>query len=556
MIDYVWNTQGIANSTSDILNFIMKERNFTKQQMLDYLKNIPDYNDAMLFKDMDKIVCKIKNAIKNNKKICIFGDYDSDGVNATYILYRALKFLDANVYYKLPHRLKDGYGIQEKSILKMRDEGIELIITVDNGIAAINAINKALELGIDIIVTDHHQPQEELPKCLFIDAHVKGSNYPFKDLCGAGVAFKLASVLIDNFENCEIYKDLLISAMIGTVSDVMPIYGENRRIVIDGLKLINNGYNIGIQKLLEILNLDGKEIDSGTIGFKIGPCINAAGRLDTPLHSLNLLLSDDDYSALKYANKINDLNEKRKKLQKEISNNINIDENNKVIISTIDGKIAGIAGILASGIAEKYMKPCFIFHNDENKCVGSARTFGNFPIIECLNKSRDLIISGGGHNAACGLAVEPNKLSLFQKSCNDIFDEWLKENPNGLIQELFGTCEIDNFDILTIKLVNNINKLKPFGEGNPEPIFVTKNVAVENYRIVGKNKNVMQLTCSKGFKEIKCVGFESFMKKFEECGNPSNIDIMYKVGINEYPIGVKNLQLVLIDFKTGEDYYE
>ncbi len=143
----------------------------------------------------------------------------------------------------------------------------------------------------------------------------------------------------------------------------------------------------------------------------------------------------------------------------------------------------GIAGILASGIAEKYMKPCFVFHNDESKCVGSARTFGNFPIIECLNKSRDLIISGGGHNAACGLAIEPNKLSLFQESCNNVFNEWLNENPNGLIQELFSTCEIDNFDILTIKLVHSINKLKPFGEGNPEPIFITKNVDVGVYTL-------------------------------------------------------------------------
>ena len=556
MINYVWNTQGTAKTVSEILNYIMKERNFTKQQMLDYLKNIPPYNNAMLFKNMDKIIFKIKKAIKEDKKIYIFGDYDSDGVNATYILYRALKFLGANVYYKLPHRLKDGYGIQEKSILQMQKDGAELIITVDNGIASIDAINKAIELGIEIIVTDHHQPQEQLPNCLFLDAHVPGSNYPFLDLCGAGVAFKLASVLIDDFENCEIYNDLLVSATIGTISDVMPIYGENRRIIIDGLRLINSGYNIGIQKLLEVLNLDGKEIDSGTIGFKIGPCINAAGRLDTPLHSLNLLLSDDDYSALKYANKLNDLNEKRKTIQKEIAQNIDVDNNNKVIISTIDGKIAGIAGILASNIAEKYMKPCFIFHNDKTKCIGSARTFGNFPVIECLNKSRDIIISGGGHNAACGLAIAPEMLPNFQESCNNVFDEWIKQNPDGLIQELFSTCEISDFDVITEKLINNINKLKPFGEGNPEPVFITKDVNVENIRIVGKNKNVIQFVCEKNFRKIKCVGFESFMKKFEECKNPKNIDIMYKVGINEFPAGIKNVQLTLIDFKMRRGYYE
>lgn len=546
-----WLPQGVAYSIKDVLNFLMKERHFTKEQMLDFLKNLPNYNNPFSFTNMKAIVDKIKKAIKENKVIYIFGDYDSDGVDATYILYMALSYLNANVYYKLPHRLKDGYGLKVKSIEELKEKGAQLIITVDNGIAAIEAVEKAKELGIDIIVTDHHQPQEKLPDCLFLDAHVEGQGYPFKDLCGAGVAFKVASALIDDFEHSEIYNDLLVAASIGTIADVMPIYGENRRIVIDGLKLINNGDNIGIQKLLEGLEINGKEIDGDTIGFKIGPCINASGRLDTPLHSLNLLLADDSYSASVYSKKIIDMNEKRKALQKEIADSIKVNNENKVIIATVEEKVAGIAGILANTISEKYMKPCFILHDSGDILGGSARTYGKFPVIECLNNSRDLIISGGGHQAACGLSLYKDNLEEFQKKCNETFEKWLKENPDGLIQDLFATCEIEDLGIISLKLIENISKLKPFGEGNPEPVFISRGLDVEQVRVVGKNQNVLQFNVIKNDVKIKCVGFESFKNKFEELGKPKKIDLMYKIGTNEWPKGTKNIQLMAIDIKRG-----
>lgn len=547
---YKWHIPLEAKTMFDVYKAIAIERKFNRSQMDNFIKNNVFYNDASTFKNIDLIVDKIKDAIKTNKKITVFSDYDCDGVCSCYILYLTLKHLNANVNYILPHRLKDGYGIRVKSIDRMKEEGTELIITTDNGIAAIDAVNRANELNIDIIITDHHQPQEELPNCLFLDAHVEGSGYPFKELCGAGVAFKLSSLLIDDFKNCDIYYELLIACSLATVADQMLLIGENRRIVMDGLEAINTGKaSFGINKLLDILNIDKNNVNSGNIGFGIAPCINASGRLDSPDNSLKLLLSDCDSEADYYANKIHSFNEKRKELQNDIFEKIQVDDEDKCIIVTIEGNVAGIAGILASKISEKYLKPTFVFHDDGDKLSGSARTYGEFPIIDCLNNSRDIILNGGGHAAACGLALKKDNLELFKKSCNDTINSWQLENPDKLDKCLNATCGI-SFDLINNKLINNINKLEPFGNGNEEPIFATKNVEIIEDKIIGKLENVVKFKLKENGVIIDGIGFEPFKNKYCEAGYPKKINLMYKVKLNEFPKGTFKKQLICIDFKA------
>lgn len=550
---YKWDIQGKASSLQDILRYIAKERNFNKEQMLEFLKSKNKIYNPYLFKNMDKIVEKIKYHIKNENKILIVGDYDCDGVFASYILYMALKYLNAFVDVKLPHRLHDGYGLKPKLINFAYENKYDLIITVDNGIAAIEAVNLANKLNIDIIVTDHHQPQDELPNCLFLDAHVEGSNYPFNGLCGAGVAFKLSDALIENFNKTPIYKDLLQGCAIATVADAMDIVDENRAIVIEGLKILNsNDKNIGIKKLLERMNYQDKEIKLDTIGFNIGPCINAAGRLDTPNRALDLLLSDDDYTSEKKANELVELNEKRKTLQKNITDNLSVNTDNYCLIVEIPANIAGIGGIIASNVAEKYQKPCFVVHGNDI-LTGSGRTIGDFPIIDCLTLNKDVINSGGGHAAACGFSIKREMLEKFQDRCNKIYNKWLKVNPELIYPTLKATCEID-FRLVSERLYHNMSKLQPFGNGNQEPVFVTRNVQIISSKVVGELQNAIQFKFFNKNINLNGIGFLQIKNKYLELNQPANVDIMYSININEWPKGKYNLQLQMIDLIPSKNY--
>ena len=548
-MEYKWNNPPIAKTSFEIYKCLAKERHFSRETMKNFINNNIEYHDASLFKSSKAICDKINKAIKDNKKIAVFADYDCDGVCSCYILYMALKYINADVIYKLPNRMKDGYGIKEKSVLELNDLGVDLIITTDNGIAAVDAVDKALELGMDIIITDHHLPKDKLPNCLIMDAHVKDSGYPFNGLCGAGVAFKLASLLIKDFKNCYIYSELVTAAAIATIADQMLLIDENRKIVKEGLMNINSPLcSIGILKLIELFGLNRYKVNSGNIGFAIAPCINAAGRLDTPEYALKLLLSDCDSDAKYYGEKIFNLNEKRKEIQKNISDNLIVDDNTECIMIAMKENITGIAGILASRIKEKYLKPTFIFHDDGENLGGSARTFGEFPIIDCLNGNKDLILEGGGHAAACGVKLKKENLKKFNDRCDEIFKKWKQENPDKLLQELKATCKID-FTLINDKLVNNINKLEPFGNGNEEPIFICENIEVVESKIIGKLKNTVKLKLKNNNVELDAIGFQSFKEKYCEAYSPKNINLMFNIKLNEFPKGTFKIQLNCIDFK-------
>lgn len=547
---YRWKINGKANSIVDILKAIAEERKFSKEQIISFISQEQELHDPFLFRNMRPVVDRIKSAINNNEKICIVGDYDCDGVCSTYTLYTGLKYLHANVIYKLPHRIKNGYGLKRPLVDYAIENGSTLIITVDNGIAAIDAVNYAKEKGIDVIVTDHHDVQEELPDCLIINPK-EDLNYPFQGLCGCGVAFKLLSALIDDFFNTDIYETLIEIVAIATVADAMELIDENRFILIEGLKRLQDTQNDGLRELFDIGNLSGKTITSSTIGFFIGPNINACGRVDSPDIALNMLLADDVVEANKFANKVVNLNSYRKELQLKALESLQVNEEDNVIVTIIDDKYAGIVGIIASNIVDKYHKPCFVFHGDKEIIGGSGRTFSDFEIINCVVKNKNIVEGGGGHKGACGVSIKSNRIEEFKVACNKLYDEWLKNNPQSSSPTLNATCEIP-LELANMRLINNIKKLEPFGSGNPEPIFVSKNIDVLTSRVVGKSQNVIQFTFGDNNCSVKGIGFNSIKEKFEQEGSPMKVDIMYTVDINEWPANVFNPQLNIIDIVVSE----
>lgn len=554
-MDSKWNIPGKANNLIDVLRYIAKQRDFSKQQIKDFISTVQKPHDPYLFPDMENVVKRIKHAIENNETICIIGDYDADGVTSTYTMFRGLKQLGANVIYKLPHRIHNGYGLKRPLVDFANENDSKLIITVDNGIAAIDAIEYAKELGIEVIVTDHHEPGEILPDCLIINPKVS-SEYPFDGLCGCGVAFKVICALHDNFEGTELYNHLIEIVAIGTIADAMAIVDENRTFIIEGLKRMENTSVVGLRELFFESGKEEIKVDVDTVGFFIGPNINACGRIDTPEIALNLLLSDDAVTGKSFATKLLKLNELRKEMQATALSELKIDENDAIIVEKIDSKYAGIGGIIASNIVDLYKRPCFIFHDSETSETigGSGRTYGEYEVINCIKNNRDIVVSGGGHKGACGVAVKKENLKLFKERCNEQYKLWCNNNPEGLVPTINATCEI-GFDLATERLINNIEKLKPYGEGNPEPVFYTSCVDVINCKIVGKNKNVIQMNLSKNFKDIKAVGFNKILTKFNEMGCPNKIDILYTIALNEFPEGHFTVQAIIQDIRETNSYY-
>ena len=549
-MQFKWNIPGKAKDGIDILRYIAEERNFSKEQIKQFINNLQKPHDPYLFEDMKEVVNRINLAIKTNEKICVIGDYDCDGITSTYTMYMGLKYLNANVIYKLPHRVKNGYGLSNKLVDYAKENNTNLIITVDNGIAAAEVVDYAKQLGIDVIVTDHHEPKEILPNCLIINPKVSNS-YPFNGICGCGSAFKTISCLIPDFENSDIYEQLLEILAIGTIADAMELIDENRTFVIEGLKLLNNTKNIGLKCLFEKTGLSDKVIDVISIGYIIGPNINAAGRLESPDIAMDLLLSDDEFEAEKLANKLIKLNEKRKDLQSKVVEGLEVNNEDNCLIEIIDECNAGIAGIIASKVVETYHKPCFILHQKNEILSGSGRTFDKFNLVSCIENHKDIVIGGGGHESACGVSINKDNIDKFRQACNKEFDDWLKNNPDKITPSLNVTCETD-FNLLDKRLISNINRLQPFGNGNLEPTFATFNAKATQIKIVGKNLNTIQFNFEKNNIKIKAVGFSKIKEKYDKIGDSSEYDILYKIGLNEWPKGIFNVQLIIDDIKVSD----
>ncbi|MBR5252189.1 MAG: single-stranded-DNA-specific exonuclease RecJ, partial [Oscillospiraceae bacterium] len=384
-------------------------------------------SDPYLLKDMDIAVDRIRQAVENGEKIVIYGDYDVDGVCATATLFTCLENMGANVFYKLPNREKDGYGLNAGILQSLKNKGVDLVVTVDNGIAAISEVEFARSIGLDIIVTDHHLPKGEIPDALaVVDPLRKDDTSPCKTLCGAGVAFKLVCALeeADPMEMLDYYGDFVA---VGTVADLMLLEGENRTIVKAGLVLLNEGMRQGFNSLIEVCGLKGKEITSESIAYAIGPRINAAGRMADPTIALELLLSEDEDEALLLAQQLETENHKRQDIQNKMAEDITQEilsdpdmVKDRVIVVWGENYHPGVVGIVASRLVETYAKPAIVLTRDNESYKGSGRSVASFNLHRALEQTKDWLVRYGGHELAAGLTIEEENLENFRRAINEV----------------------------------------------------------------------------------------------------------------------------------------
>ncbi|MDU7501028.1 MAG: single-stranded-DNA-specific exonuclease RecJ [Finegoldia magna] len=552
---------------------ILLNRNITDFQAFLNPNAENSYHDPFLMKDMDRAVDIIINAIENDQYIRIVGDYDQDGNSSTMTLLDGLGYFTDKLSYDIPNRMTDGYGISFNIIEKCIEDNIDLIITCDNGISAIEQCEYVKQNGLKIIVTDHHQTikhdgKENIPNAdAVINPQQQSCKYPFKSLCGAGVCYKLIQAI--NVKKgygmleCE---NLLQYVAMGTVCDIVDLKDENRYFVTKGLQEINNTDNYGLKCLIEMTGIrNGVNVYS--LGFIIGPCINAAGRLDTAKLGVELFRDENMDNVEAYAKILVDLNEKRKKLTEDGFNKaVEIIENtglinDDILICNVEGIHESVCGIIAGRIKEKYNKPTLILTRSENYNIlkGSGRSISEYDIFKEFDEFREMFVSFGGHPMACGLSIEEDKLDEFRTKVNQnsrlTEEDFVKKI---LIDSSFYVDKID-FD-----LIEEIDRLRPFGKDNPRPILGDRDLEIIFAKMIGKNKNVLKLKLLKNNRTIDAILFSEaiekynyLLEKFDEnvmsklensiaCN--AKIDIIYYPEINDFN-NVKNIQLNLIDLR-------
>ena len=480
-----------------------------------FLKQTP-VSDPYLMKDMDKAVERILTAVDNGEKIVIYGDYDVDGVCATATLFTCLENMGANVFYKLPNREKDGYGLNADILQSLKNKGVDLVVTVDNGIAAISEVEFANSIGLDIIITDHHLPKGEIPNALaVVDPLRADDTSPCKTLCGAGVAFKLVCALedADPMEMLDYYGDFVA---VGTVADLMLLEGENRTIVKAGLALINEGMRQGFNSLIEISGLSGKEITSENIAYAIGPRINAAGRMADPTIALELLLSEDEAEAMLLAQQLENENHKRQDIQNKMAEDITQELSSnpdfvkdRVIVVWGENYHPGVVGIVASRLVESYAKPAIVLTRDGEYYKGSGRSVGSFNLHRALEQVKHLLIRFGGHELAAGLTIEEENLEAFRRAINEAADcvEGMEKTESLKVDCTVGIDEI------SVDSVMQLGYLAPFGNGNPTPTFMVENVQVAGVYPVSDGKH-LRIKVKKGAAYLQGVMFNVSPSEF------------------------------------------
>jgi single-stranded-DNA-specific exonuclease len=467
------------------------------------------FHDPYLFKGMDQAVNRIKVAIKNQEPILIFGDYDGDGVSSTTVLMITLKDLGANVDFYIPNRFREGYGPNEAAFRHAAEIGIKLIITVDTGVAAAHEANVAKELGIDLIITDHHEPGPVLPEALtIIHPKLPESTYPFRELAGVGVAFKLAHALYG-----KVPEHLLEIAVIGTVSDLVSLTGENRLIVKKGLEKLKTTKNIGLKAIFKQAGVDQKTVTEETIGFTLAPRINAVGRLEDADLAVRLLLTDDPEEAQDLAAEMESLNKTRQTIVnaitteaiEEVESNFPVDQNNVLVIGR-EGWNPGVIGIVASRLVEKFYRPVIVLNFDMEKGLakGSARSIAGFDLFKNLSVCRELLPHFGGHPMAAGMTLKIDDVAELRTRLNKLASEQLTKGDYIPITWLDSEIKLDSINIGTL---DQINLLSPFGVDNPKPKVLVDGVHIANMKKIGSDSTHLKLTIEEKGANLDGVGF-------------------------------------------------
>jgi len=569
------------SGVSEVVAKILINRGFDNE--IDIKKfmraSINDLYDPFLMKDMEKATGLIKLAIDRNERIVVYGDYDADGVTSTVIMYKALKRCGANVEFYVPDREHEGYGINSDRIRKLALEGFEVILTCDNGIAATEQVELAKELGMKVIITDHHELQFEEngvgvrtfkvpPADAVINPKQEECQYPFKYLCGAGIAFKFVQALyIKCGINVEFANEFIEIAGIGTICDVVDLIDENRIIAKNALEMLTNTKNLGLKCLKEILSINDKEIKCYHVGFQIGPCINATGRLETAAISVELLLCEDENRAKELAKILFELNKKRQDMTNE-----NVEEvikivnqgafkEDKVLVIYKDTIHESIAGIVAGRVRETFNVPTIILTKGKENPKGSARSINEYNLFEELIKCEELLEKFGGHPMAAGLSIKEENIEKLRQKLNlicKLTDEDVL--PKARIDQRMPLSKI-NYDI-----IYELEMLEPFGKGNSSPLLAEKNIPVLRIDILGKNANTLKMKfvmpgVNKTIDGICFNRVEEFTEMLKDrygqdymsyLSSPKGLklDLIFSPQINEYN-GRKSIQIKMLEFKIS-----
>ena len=560
---------GIAEKyqISPIIARLMRNRDVIGDEAIDFYLNgtVENLYDGLLMKDMDRAVDILKEKIEEGKKIRVIGDYDIDGVNATYILQQGLAGLGADVDTDIPDRIKDGYGLNQMLIDRALEDDVDTIITCDNGIAAMSEIAYGKENGMTIVVTDHHEvPYLEEngekkyllpPADAVVDPHRADCEYPFKGLCGAAVAYKLVEVLYRVSGKSEqevehLQERLMENVAIATIGDVMDLVGENRVFVKKGLELLKTTKNEGLHALMQCTGVDTANLNTYHIGFVIGPCINAGGRLDTAKRALELLNASNRREAVTLAADLKELNDSRKEMTEEgVEEAVRQIESSswkddQVLVVYLPECHESIAGIIAGRIKERYYRPTFVLTKGETGVKGSGRSIEAYDMFAEMSRCRELFTKFGGHKLAAGLSLEEEKVEVFRKRINELAD--LTE------EDLQMKVSIDMrlpFPYINEELIHELKILEPFGKGNGKPLFAESKLRVIQPRIFGKNRNVLKcrLEDQQG-NQMEAVYFGEVEDCLRQMEKKQIMSFTYYPSINEY-MGRRTIQLTIVNYQ-------
>jgi single-stranded-DNA-specific exonuclease len=533
-----------------ILQLLRKRGVESREQIERFLDpRIECLYNPMLMKDMEKAVDRIKSAVKKSEKITVYGDYDVDGITSTCIMMKTLKKMGGNVDYYIPSRLDEGYGLNRDSIEKIHGRGTTLIITVDNGISSFEEVDYAKSLGMDVIITDHHEPQDLIPQAVaVVNPKQNNCHYPFKNLAGVGVTLKLAHALT-NLDQ-QTLEDNLELAALGTIADIVPLLDENRIIAKYGLKHLEKTDNRGLKAMKSLLNISDMQLDTTKVSFLLAPRLNAVGRISSAEIAVELLLTGDETRAFELAQTLESINQERQAIESKIltqaremiEKDLDLDED-RVIVASSQEWHPGVIGIVASKLVEIYNRPCILIAMEGEEGKGSGRSIPGFNIFEALSQVSHLLTRYGGHEQAAGLAISVNNIEIFREEINKIAGNTLNRKYTP---ELNIDMELKEEDI-TLDLAGQLELLEPFGYGNPKPVFMCKNFCVNHIRTVGNEDRHLKLSLKKKQKQIAAIGFNFGLYK-EELNMAPVLDIAFYLEVNRWQ-GITEPQLKIKDIK-------
>jgi single-stranded-DNA-specific exonuclease len=547
--NWIWPSALPENVKRELMDFapverlLLHRRNLNKRVDAEAFlrRKPPEKDDPFLLKDMEKAVGRILAAKEDGDRVVVYGDYDADGITATALLFETLRGLDIQAQFYIPDRITEGYGLNDEALTQLRDCGAVLIITVDCGIRAIDEIRNGKANGLDVIITDHHAPGPELPEAFaIINPKQEDDHYPFRGFAGVGLAYKLCQALYRAMGK-ELRGDFFELVAIGTVADLAPLFGENRFLVYEGLERLSRTKRRGLQALLEVARVNDRVVNADTIGFGLGPRINAAGRLENAASALELLITKEEDRARELALKLNSINRRRQMLTGEVVNQarsqvIEDAASKHLILAANPDFHEGIVGLAASRLMEEFYKPAIVATMGEDFTRGSARSIPGFHITEAFDLCKDILHQYGGHSSAAGFTVLTSDLQVLWDRLEKIAGEKMAEI------EIVPSVELDaevTFSEITSDLLTFVESLQPCGIGNPKPLLGARDVEVVSKRTVGRNKNHLKMMLKREGRIFDAIAFR---KGEDEARIPDLINIAFYIERNVY-MGYENIQL-------------